>query len=81
MDEFTFVDETDQHAIPDVTRIGPSQEKWGWIMFECGLENLTIKGKVFFVLYFFFLILSSAEVGAVQSHIAEMYLMLLLVAT
>lgn len=45
MDEFTFVDETDQQAIPDVTRIGPSQEKWGWIMFECGLENLTIKGK------------------------------------
>ncbi|KAH0511099.1 hypothetical protein LTLLF_152015 [Microtus ochrogaster] len=44
LDEFTFVDETDQHAIPDVTRIGPSQEKWGWIMFECGLENLTIKG-------------------------------------
>ncbi|EGW12650.1 Uncharacterized protein KIAA1109 [Cricetulus griseus] len=44
LDEFTFVDETDQQAIPDVTRIGPSQEKWGWIMFECGLENLTIKG-------------------------------------
>lgn len=76
MDEFTFVDETDQHAIPDVTRIGPSQEKWGWIMFECGLENLTIKGKLFF----FFLTLS-AEVGTVQSHIAEIYLMLLLVAT
>lgn len=45
LDEFTFVDETDQQAIPDVTRIGPSQEKWGWIMFECGLENLTIKGR------------------------------------
>ncbi|OBS63792.1 hypothetical protein A6R68_07670, partial [Neotoma lepida] len=44
LDEFTFVDETDQQTIPDVTRIGPSQEKWGWIMFECGLENLTIKG-------------------------------------
>ncbi|KAG8511214.1 Transmembrane protein, partial [Galemys pyrenaicus] len=44
LDEFTFVDETDQQALPDVTRIGPSQEKWGWIMFECGLENLTIKG-------------------------------------
>nr|XP_060511804.1 bridge-like lipid transfer protein family member 1 [Panthera onca] len=44
LDEFTFVDETDQQAVPDVTRIGPSQEKWGWIMFECGLENLTIKG-------------------------------------
>ncbi|XP_060035101.1 bridge-like lipid transfer protein family member 1 isoform X6 [Erinaceus europaeus] len=44
LDEFTFVDETDQQALPEVTRIGPSQEKWGWIMFECGLENLTIKG-------------------------------------
>lgn len=49
LDEFTFVDETDQQAVPDVTRIGPSQEKWGWIMFECGLENLTIKGKHFVV--------------------------------
>ncbi|XP_063271495.1 bridge-like lipid transfer protein family member 1 isoform X3 [Prinia subflava] len=44
LDEFTFVDETDQQAVPDVARIGPSQEKWGWIMFECGIENLTIKG-------------------------------------
>ncbi|XP_006866349.1 PREDICTED: uncharacterized protein KIAA1109 homolog [Chrysochloris asiatica] len=44
LDEFTFVDETDHQAVADVTRIGPSQEKWGWIMFECGLENLTIKG-------------------------------------
>ncbi|XP_034627354.1 transmembrane protein KIAA1109 homolog [Trachemys scripta elegans] len=44
LDEFTFVDETDQQAVPDVTRIGPSQERWGWIMFECGIENLTIKG-------------------------------------
>uniref|UniRef100_A0A8C4Y8Z4 Bridge-like lipid transfer protein family member 1 n=1 Tax=Gopherus evgoodei TaxID=1825980 RepID=A0A8C4Y8Z4_9SAUR len=44
LDEFTFIDETDQQAVPDVTRIGPSQERWGWIMFECGIENLTIKG-------------------------------------
>ncbi|KAJ7406763.1 hypothetical protein WISP_131579 [Willisornis vidua] len=44
LDEFAFVDETDQQAVPDVARIGPSQEKWGWIMFECGIENLTIKG-------------------------------------
>lgn len=41
------MDETDQQAVPDVARIGPSQEKWGWIMFECGIENLTIKGKAF----------------------------------
>lgn len=51
LDEFTFVDETDQQAVPDVTRIGPSQEKWGWIMFECGIENLTIKGKTMCGLY------------------------------
>ncbi|KAJ6668797.1 hypothetical protein lerEdw1_012281 [Lerista edwardsae] len=44
LDDFAFVDETDHQAVPDVTRIGPSQEKWGWIMFECGIENLTIKG-------------------------------------
>ncbi|XP_075785952.1 bridge-like lipid transfer protein family member 1 isoform X10 [Pelodiscus sinensis] len=44
LDDFTFVDETDQQAVPDVTRLGPSQERWGWIMFECGIENLTIKG-------------------------------------
>nr|XP_056711844.1 bridge-like lipid transfer protein family member 1 [Euleptes europaea] len=44
LDDFSFVDETDHQGIPDVTRIGPSQEKWGWIMFECGIENLTIKG-------------------------------------
>lgn len=53
LDEFTFVDETDQQAVPDVTRIGPSQEKWGWIMFECGLENLTIKGRFFFFFFKF----------------------------
>lgn len=54
LDEFAFVDETDQQAVPDVTRIGPSQEKWGWIMFECGIENLTIKGKAYigFILFF-----------------------------
>ncbi|MEE6461639.1 hypothetical protein FKM82_001355 [Ascaphus truei] len=44
LDDFTFMDETEQPPVPDVTRIGPSQEKWGWIMFECGIENLTIKG-------------------------------------
>ncbi|CAH2300868.1 Hypothetical predicted protein [Pelobates cultripes] len=44
LDDFTFVDETEQPPATDVTKIGPSQEKWGWIMFECGIENLTIKG-------------------------------------
>ncbi|KAG8134646.1 hypothetical protein E2320_007756 [Naja naja] len=44
LDDFSFVDETDHQIVQDVTRIGPSQEKWGWIMFECGIENLTIKG-------------------------------------
>uniref|UniRef100_A0A670YM29 Bridge-like lipid transfer protein family member 1 n=1 Tax=Pseudonaja textilis TaxID=8673 RepID=A0A670YM29_PSETE len=44
LDDFSFVDETDHQVVQDVTRIGPSQEKWGWIMFECGIENLTIKG-------------------------------------
>ncbi|XP_063776340.1 bridge-like lipid transfer protein family member 1 isoform X10 [Pseudophryne corroboree] len=44
LDDFTFVDETEQPPATDVTRIGPSQEKWGWIMFECGIENLVVKG-------------------------------------
>ncbi|KAG8454096.1 hypothetical protein GDO86_000656, partial [Hymenochirus boettgeri] len=44
LDDFTFVDETEQPPTAEVTRIGPSQEKWGWIMFECGIENLTVKG-------------------------------------
>ncbi|XP_053559592.1 bridge-like lipid transfer protein family member 1 isoform X3 [Bombina bombina] len=44
LDDFTFVDETEQPPTTDVTKIGPSLEKWGWIMFECGIENLTIKG-------------------------------------
>lgn len=51
LDDFTFVDETEQPPATDVTRIGPSQEKWGWIMFECGIENLVIKGN--FVLSLF----------------------------
>uniref|UniRef100_A0A8C7STU7 KIAA1109 n=1 Tax=Oncorhynchus mykiss TaxID=8022 RepID=A0A8C7STU7_ONCMY len=28
----------------DLARTGASLEKWGWIMFECGIENLTVKG-------------------------------------
>ncbi|XP_027856720.1 bridge-like lipid transfer protein family member 1 isoform X7 [Xiphophorus couchianus] len=45
LDEFSLVDETDGQAAPsDPTRTAASLEKWGWIMFECGIENLTIKG-------------------------------------
>lgn len=64
LDEFTFVDETDQQAVPDVTRIGPSQEKWGWIMFECGIENLTIKGKAMYALYLFYETGNSCAAGS-----------------
>lgn len=65
LDEFAFVDETDQQAVPDVTRIGPSQEKWGWIMFECGIENLTIKGKAYigFILFCFMKLLTILLLG------------------
>ncbi|XP_069049556.1 bridge-like lipid transfer protein family member 1 isoform X2 [Lepisosteus oculatus] len=42
MDEFTFVDETEPQGSSDSTRV--NLEKWGWIMFECGIENLTVKG-------------------------------------
>lgn len=45
MEEFSLVDETDvQAAAGDMSRTA-SIEKWGWIMFECGIENLTVKGK------------------------------------
>ncbi|MGH0163852.1 UNVERIFIED_CONTAM: hypothetical protein FKN15_068207 [Acipenser sinensis] len=44
LDELTFVDETDPQGGPDLTRTAASLEKWGWIMFECGIENLTVKG-------------------------------------
>lgn len=46
MEEFSLVDETDAQATAgDLGRSATSLEKWGWIMFECGIENLTVKGK------------------------------------
>uniref|UniRef100_A0A665TUQ1 Si:ch211-233a24.2 n=1 Tax=Echeneis naucrates TaxID=173247 RepID=A0A665TUQ1_ECHNA len=45
MEEFSLVDETDGQATSsDLARSTTSLEKWGWIMFECGIENLTVKG-------------------------------------
>ncbi|MEQ2309795.1 hypothetical protein AMECASPLE_002234, partial [Ameca splendens] len=45
MEEFSLVDETDaQAAQSDLGRSAVTLEKWGWIMFECGIENLTVKG-------------------------------------
>uniref|UniRef100_A0A669DJY1 KIAA1109 n=1 Tax=Oreochromis niloticus TaxID=8128 RepID=A0A669DJY1_ORENI len=45
MEEFSLVDETDaQGTAGDLSRSAASLEKWGWIMFECGIENLTVKG-------------------------------------
>uniref|UniRef100_A0A3Q2XJT3 Bridge-like lipid transfer protein family member 1 middle region domain-containing protein n=1 Tax=Hippocampus comes TaxID=109280 RepID=A0A3Q2XJT3_HIPCM len=44
-EEFALVDETDIHGSSgDLNRSATSLEKWGWIMFECGIENLTVKG-------------------------------------
>ncbi|XP_048858560.1 transmembrane protein KIAA1109 homolog isoform X2 [Brienomyrus brachyistius] len=43
-DEFSFIDETEHPGSADTTRCASSPEKWGWIMFECGMENLTVKG-------------------------------------
>lgn len=42
LEEFSVVDETDPQTTSDHGRI--ASEKWGWIMFECGIENLTVKG-------------------------------------
>ncbi|XP_078796524.1 bridge-like lipid transfer protein family member 1 isoform X8 [Oryzias latipes] len=44
MEEFSLVDETDTQAGNDLGRSAALLEKWGWIMFECGIENLTVKG-------------------------------------
>ncbi|XP_034715051.1 transmembrane protein KIAA1109 homolog [Etheostoma cragini] len=45
MEEFSMVDETEAQATAgDLGRSATSLEKWGWIMFECGIENLTVKG-------------------------------------
>uniref|UniRef100_A0A667WT60 Bridge-like lipid transfer protein family member 1 middle region domain-containing protein n=1 Tax=Myripristis murdjan TaxID=586833 RepID=A0A667WT60_9TELE len=45
MEEFSLVDETDAQTMSgDLGRSPASLEKWGWIMFECGIENLTVKG-------------------------------------
>lgn len=45
LEEFSMVDETDAHAAGgDLGRSTAPLEKWGWIMFECGIENLTVKG-------------------------------------
>ncbi|XP_056152226.1 bridge-like lipid transfer protein family member 1 [Lampris incognitus] len=45
MEEFSLVDETEAQALAsDPSRSMASVEKWGWIMFECGIENLTVKG-------------------------------------
>lgn len=46
MDEFSLVDETENQVAADLARTGASLEKWGWIMFECGIENLTVKGNI-----------------------------------
>lgn len=44
LEEFSVVDETDAQATGgDLGRMA-FLEKWGWIMFECGIENLTVKG-------------------------------------
>ncbi|TRY60510.1 hypothetical protein DNTS_001480 [Danionella cerebrum] len=72
-DEFVLVDETEpsittEHApehTPDHSRSGTSPEKWGWIMFECGIENLTVKGgrQSGAVLYSAFGVMGGADSG------------------
>ncbi|XP_051507194.1 transmembrane protein KIAA1109 homolog isoform X2 [Myxocyprinus asiaticus] len=68
-DDFVLVDETEPHIstdhAPDHTRSGASPEKWGWIMFECGIENLTVKGgrQSGAVLYSAFGVMGGADSG------------------
>ncbi|XP_043529975.1 transmembrane protein KIAA1109 homolog isoform X5 [Chiloscyllium plagiosum] len=44
LEDFTFVDEAEPLKTADTTKTSQNMEKWGWIMFECGIENLTVKG-------------------------------------
>lgn len=44
LEEFSVVDETDPQATASELGRVACLEKWGWIMFECGIENLTVKG-------------------------------------
>ncbi|XP_072351819.1 bridge-like lipid transfer protein family member 1 isoform X8 [Scyliorhinus torazame] len=44
LEDFTFIDDAELLKAADATKTPQSMEKWGWIMFECGIENLTIKG-------------------------------------
>uniref|UniRef100_A0A8C1UIF2 Si:ch211-233a24.2 n=1 Tax=Cyprinus carpio TaxID=7962 RepID=A0A8C1UIF2_CYPCA len=72
-DDFVLVDETEpsistDHGpdhTPDHARSGASPEKWGWIMFECGIENLTVKGgrQSGAVLYSAFGVMGGADSG------------------
>ncbi|XP_036372850.1 transmembrane protein KIAA1109 homolog isoform X4 [Megalops cyprinoides] len=68
-DEFTFVDETEQPGNADPARsaaaAAAAPEKWGWIMFECGIENLTVKGgrQSGAVLYSAFGVMGKADGG------------------
>ncbi|KAG9339853.1 hypothetical protein JZ751_022356 [Albula glossodonta] len=65
LDEFTFVDETETPGSGDPARSTAPQEKWGWIMFECGIENLTVKGgrQSGAVLYSAFGVMGKADGG------------------
>ncbi|KAL0177732.1 hypothetical protein M9458_026626, partial [Cirrhinus mrigala] len=72
-DDFVLVDETEpsistEHVpehTPDHARSGANPEKWGWIMFECGIENLTVKGgrQSGAVLYSAFGVMGGADSG------------------
>ncbi|XP_041052815.1 transmembrane protein KIAA1109 homolog isoform X6 [Carcharodon carcharias] len=44
LEDFVFMDDAELLKAADTTKTPQSMEKWGWIMFECGIENLTIKG-------------------------------------
>ncbi|XP_061600023.1 bridge-like lipid transfer protein family member 1 isoform X7 [Cololabis saira] len=66
IEEFTMVDETDAQVTPgDLGRAAPSLEKWGWIMFECGIENLTVKGgrQSGAILYNAFGVMGRSDIG------------------
>ncbi|XP_037550709.1 transmembrane protein KIAA1109 homolog [Nematolebias whitei] len=67
MEELSLVDETDtQTGGTDLGRSATTIEKWGWIMFECGIENLTVKGgrQSGAILYNAFGVMGCSDTGA-----------------
>ncbi|XP_046874417.1 transmembrane protein KIAA1109 homolog isoform X3 [Hypomesus transpacificus] len=73
MEEFSLVDETEMQASAAELARTASLEKWGWIMFECGIENLTVKGgrQSGAVLYSAFGVMGRSDAGGANTGVSK----------